>query len=381
MYSVRYSLVRQQGFADTTQSTGRHAKERQILDYTNQQYRLFKQLCTAYAFIFTGKTIGDTFQRVMAEMNAGGAAVELPALHGTSAGLKALCTFEGASGLEDLRKCCGGHGVLLTSGIGPMALDYVTYNTAEGDMIILELQAARYLMKTLDEAKIGVKATGLTSYLNDYNDDLSAALTTSATTTEDFQDVELLKLLMRNRALVAVLEASEKLNDCLARKMSLDDSWNDCAVDLVRCSRLHCYYMLFSTFSQQVASDPAVSSILRTMCITYGLMNIAEDLGSFEFTRKQKQMIRNALSKNMPILRNDAAALVDAFEFSDNILNSAIGKYDGRVYEALFQSALESPLNKVDPFLGYQEYLRPILDLEFIQEHATMQRTDNKSKL
>jgi hypothetical protein len=33
-------------------------------------------------------------------------------MHATSAGLKAYCTFTAAEGLEDCRKCCGGHGVM-----------------------------------------------------------------------------------------------------------------------------------------------------------------------------------------------------------------------------------------------------------------------------
>ena len=38
------------------------------------------------------------------------------------------------------------------------------------------------------------------------------------------------------------------------------------------------------------------------------------------------------------------------------ILNSAVGGYDGNVYESLYENALKNPLNKQDPFLGY-EYL------------------------
>ena len=36
---------------------------------------------------------------------------------------------------------------------------------------------------------------------------------------------------------------------------------------------------------------------------------------------------------------------MDAFDISDTVLNSALGKYDGRVYEALYKSARHSSLN------------------------------------
>lgn len=57
------------------------------------------------------------------------------------------------------------------------------------------------------------------------------------------------------------------------------------------------------------------------------------------------------------------------------MLNSALGRYDGRVYESLYLAAKHSPMNDSDPFPGYEEYLKPNLDLEFIKEHAAMQKT------
>ena len=44
-------------------------------------------------------------------------------------------------------------------------------------------------------------------------------------------------------------------------------------------------------------------------------------------------------------LRKDAILLTDAFDFSDQCLNSALGCYDGNVYERLFQWAQKSPTN------------------------------------
>jgi acyl-CoA oxidase len=52
-------------------------------------------------------------------------------MHASSSGLKALCTLEASQGLEDCRKCCGGHGVLLSSGIASLTQDYTTLCTAE----------------------------------------------------------------------------------------------------------------------------------------------------------------------------------------------------------------------------------------------------------
>ena len=44
--------------------------------------------------------------------------------------------------------------------------------------------------------------------------------------------------------------------------------------------------------------------------------------------------------------RPDAVPLVDAFDFHDLTLNSALGCYDGNVYERLFKSTELDPMNQ-----------------------------------
>ena len=73
-------------------------------------------------------------------------------------------------------------------------------------------------------------------------------------------------------------------------------------------------------------------------------------------------------------LRPDAVALVDAYEFHDNVLNSALGRHDGRVYESLLASAQASPLNARDPYTGYEAAREKVVDKDFIAEHAKMVR-------
>lgn len=45
-------------------------------------------------------------------------------------------------------------------------------------------------------------------------------------------------------------------------------------------------------------------------------------------------------------IRKEAVPLVDAFDFPDGVLNSALGRYDGDVYNHLFQWAQRAPRNK-----------------------------------
>eukprot|EP01088_Endostelium_zonatum_P011412 TRINITY_DN25544_c0_g1_i1.p1 TRINITY_DN25544_c0_g1~~TRINITY_DN25544_c0_g1_i1.p1 ORF type:complete len:501 (-),score=105.77 TRINITY_DN25544_c0_g1_i1:98-1600(-) len=164
--ATRYSCVRTQGFVDTKTTTYK-AQERPIIDYQVQRYRLFKQIALSYAIKFTGKWMLQSFS----QLEGGDSSFQLkdldglPFLAATSAGLKALCTFLAWTGVEDCRKCCGGNGYLLSSGVSQISADYVWQTTAEGDWIVLMLQTGRFLVKTMRNAFKGESVTGPVDYM------------------------------------------------------------------------------------------------------------------------------------------------------------------------------------------------------------------------
>lgn len=46
---------------------------------------------------------------------------------------------------------------------------------------------------------------------------------------------------------------------------------------------------------------------------------------------------------------------MDAFDFTDKSLNSALGSYDGQVYQRLYEWAQKSPTNKQVWMLDYSQ--------------------------
>jgi hypothetical protein len=91
--ATRFSAVRQQGFAaptatPTTTTTSSTPLERAVLDYPTQQRGLFPLLALAYALHFTGEHMAGQYSAYLKDHDES----VLPALHATSAGLKALVT-------------------------------------------------------------------------------------------------------------------------------------------------------------------------------------------------------------------------------------------------------------------------------------------------
>lgn len=60
-------------------------------------------------------------------------------------------------------------------------------------------------------------------------------------------------------------------------------------------------------------------------------------------------------------IRPNAVGIVDGFDIRDEILASALGAYDGNVYQRLFDEAMKSPLNQESVNQSYQKYLKPFL--------------------
>ncbi len=61
---------------------------------------------------------------------------------------------------------------------------------------------------------------------------------------------------------------------------------------------------------------------------------------------EQLDIVKSCLLTLLSEIRLNAVALVDAFDFADQMLESVLGRYDGNVYENLFEWAKNSPLNK-----------------------------------
>ena len=118
--ACRYSAVRKQGYVE-----GRSGAEMTVLDYSNQQYRVFRALALSYQFYFNSRHMDDYLHSVQSKITMGdmSAADELPELHASISAMKAYSTVEGHLNIEECRKAMGGQGFLRASGIAALQSD------------------------------------------------------------------------------------------------------------------------------------------------------------------------------------------------------------------------------------------------------------------
>ncbi|TNM86146.1 hypothetical protein fugu_008417 [Takifugu bimaculatus] len=290
--AIRYSAVRHQSELKPGEP------EPQILNFQTQQHKLFPVLATAYAFTFVGQYMKQTYNRISGDIHEGDYS-GLPELHALSAGLKAFTTWAANGAIEVCRMSCGGHGYSRSSALPDIYVEFTPTCTYEGENTVMMLQTARYLLKSYSQARGGQQLQGSVSYLSR----LQPQPVSAGVPPLNIQDLASLVQVYQLRAANLVELAATSIQQELQLRHSQEDAWNSSAIDLVR------------------ASDAGLLSVPQALQVSAHIKELLIQL------------------------RPNAVALVDAFDLNDKKLNSVLGRYDGNVYEHLFEWARHSPLN------------------------------------
>ncbi|XP_075701750.1 peroxisomal acyl-coenzyme A oxidase 1 isoform X4 [Rhinoderma darwinii] len=358
--AVRYSAVRHQSEIRPGEP------EPQILDFQTQQYKLFPLLATAYAFQFVGSYMSQTYHRITGDIQQGNLS-ELPELHAISAGLKAFTTWVASSGIEEFRMACGGHGYSCSSGIPDIYVTFTPACTYEGENTVMMLQTARFLFKSYTAALSGERLGGMVSYLNDVSlHRVQAQPLAGRSLVTDINDLDSLVEAYKQRAAWLVVAASKNVQSDLKRGKRKEDAWNKNSVDLVRATDAHCHFVVVKLFVDKLSEvvDVAAHRILSSLCLLYTLHGISRNTGDFLqaslLTTSQLEQVQQRIKDLLAVIRPNAVALVDAFDYTDTQLGSVLGRYDGNVYENMFEWAKKSPLNKTQVHESFYKYLKPL---------------------
>ncbi|XP_043716446.1 peroxisomal acyl-coenzyme A oxidase 1-like [Telopea speciosissima] len=350
--ATRYSAVRRQfGSQDG-------GPETQVIDYKTQQNRLFPLLASAYAFRFVSEWLKCLYTDVTQRLQANDFST-LPEAHACTAGLKSLTTTATADGIEECRKLCGGHGYLCSSGLPELYAAYVPACTYEGDNIVLLLQVARFLMKTVSQ--LG-KPVGTTTYMGQVEHLMQCRCAVQRA--EDWLKPSVILEVFQARAARMSVACAENLS-----KFSIpEEGFAQLSADLVEAAIAHCQLIVVTKFIEKLQQDipgKGVKEQLEALCNIYALSLLHKHQGDFLATGcispKQASLVNGQLRSLYAQVRPNAIALVDAFNYTDHYLGSVLGRYDGNVYPKLYEEAWKDPLNDSVVPEGYHEYIRPLL--------------------
>ncbi|KAF8923758.1 acyl-CoA dehydrogenase/oxidase C-terminal [Dissophora ornata] len=373
----RYAAVRRQ-----FQSNPHDVQETKLIDYAIHQYRLMPLLAMAYAFHFTGVETQKLYDNLMDKLEStqpddAGLQDTLATLretHATSAGLKAFCTWSTLSAIEACRQTLGGHGYSAYTGLATTYNDFAVHCTWEGDNTILTLQSGRYLVSCYREALAGKVQPEGVDYLNHLDTLLIQGC--AVKTNEEILSFDIIQQAWGVVTANVVKKAGDDFADSLKQGMSPEAAYEECSQARLAAAKIHSFGYVFRRFAQAVNKAPeGLRAVLTKVCLLYGLYSIEQNSGFFlqyrYFTPSQMDYVRAQVNVLCRDVRQEYIPLIDAFNYSDYMINSPFGAYDGNVYEKYFEQVKrQNPVGQPHPYLPLIQSLlrRDIEDDEPLEE-------------
>lgn len=352
--AVRYSAIRRQSQIKSDEP------ESQIIDYMTQQYKLFPNLAMYFAITTAANWIWNMYNNVTAELHQG-ELERLPELHALACCLKATASTDGAKGIEELRLSCGGHGYMDSSNL-PATYGLVTAScTYEGENTVLLLQTARYLMKVWRQAVRGNPLPPTVEYLSNL----------ARGTEQEPWDDSLMCIVKAHQAVAAgkIHLATQNMDRKIKKGRSPEDAWNETSIELMQAAESHCRAFIVMRYVTAINELTTVSKelhiVLKQLCTLYCVYWVLQRTGDFlRFSTLKKENVsalQSRLEEMLIAIRPNAVGIVDGFDIRDEVLGSALGAYDGNVYQRLYDEAMKSPLNQDKVNESFHKYLKPFL--------------------
>ncbi|ORZ29878.1 acyl-CoA dehydrogenase/oxidase [Catenaria anguillulae PL171] len=282
---------------------------------------------------------------------------------------KAHCTWLTLNIIEQCRQTLGGHGYSSYTELSGMAANWAVQCTWEGDNTILTLQSGRFLVSSYRDAqKPNGKSTlakgvaylaQLPEILNrKCSVDLAADNSLTAQVLCEAFDVA---------CATAVHKAGTEFETALkANQGDMERAYEDCAQARFAAAKIHAAGYLFARFAEALADVPQdLHAPLYRLLILYGAHTVSEQAGAFlqsgYFTPKQLGQVQAHLNKVLKEVRTDAVPLVDAFNYTDYVINSPFGRFDGDIYTHYFERVKRlNPTPKVHPY--FESTIKPLLN-------------------
>ena len=367
--AVRYACVRKQGWRGGGRKGkgGDNGQEVTLMDYETHQRRLIPIVASALALQSTAKAVQAAVARLVTSLSSPSPPpsvfASLESVHATTCGLKAFGTWYVNDAIEVCRQSLGGQGYSTHALLPNVRNDWAVQCTWEGDNTVLALQCAKHMLRMTgrgggggeggDEKGSGGEEDPF-DYLTRPEEDVGEA-TPSALSSPQWL-VRVMRV-RAHRSMQRLLTMGSTSKDLLESRTSA----------CIEVARAHCDYFTLRCFASVVATAPAeLAEVLTALLLLSGhslLLSSSSFLPVSPLSPSSFPAMASLMSSLLARLRPSVVPLTDAFALPDFVLGP-LGRYDGRVYDALYEAVRGSGKKENAKAEYWDELVKPMLTEE-----------------
>ncbi|KAK9890917.1 hypothetical protein WA026_012259 [Henosepilachna vigintioctopunctata] len=351
--AIRYGAVRKQ-FSDNGNDT-----EFSIIEYPLHQWRLFPHVASAVVLkVFINFFTQDYLDAV--ELSNTSDRLEevnylVSEIHSIICCAKPLITWTTQHAIQECREACGGHGYLKAAGLGDLRNDHDPTVTYEGDNNVLQQQASNWLLKQWHNLSTGKKIESplLTAQFLANHAQIKKRKYRKA---DDFRNPKYIMDCYEWLITYIIEDTASTIQNFLSRGYSKFSAKNH--VQVYRScimSKAYAELNALRHFWRKISELPSdLRTVLTNFGILYGVFNIDSRISYFyqggycegpHMVHEVKQTILDLCGE----LKPNILGVVDALSPPDYILNSILGRSDGKIYEELEKSFFNNQGNSDRP--------------------------------
>ncbi|CAB3239289.1 unnamed protein product [Arctia plantaginis] len=346
--AMRYSAVRKQFAAENA------TEETPVLEYQQQQIRLFPYLAATYAMKIFSVWLSQLHISITISNMTGGddkSAERGIELHALSSAVKPIFGWTARDGIQNCRECCGGHGYLKAAALGDLRNDNDANCTYEGENSLLLQQTSNWLLNVWSRrAKITEADSPLGSLAFLENVDKLLSEKCPWNTEKEFLNPDNLIHMYKWLTAYVLKMTAEKVDKLKSEGKSNFWAKNDSqSFNAVTLSVVYGENYVLNHFYKTALAfeDPNCANVLLTLVSLYGTFLIEKHLATLYiggYVRgAQGALVRAALLRCCGRVAPEALALVDALAPPDFCLNSVLGMSDGQVYQHIQSNVMTYP--------------------------------------
>ncbi|KAI8434627.1 hypothetical protein MSG28_003160 [Choristoneura fumiferana] len=376
-------------YAATRQQFGTAAQEIPLIEYQLHQWRLFGYVAASVVFKLYIQNMTQVYLKVVEKSNSGqkldnlAKSETVSEIHAMVSSSKPMMTWTVLRAAQQCREACGGHGFLKRANLGDIRSNHEATVTYEGDNSVLCQQAGNWLLRQYGAACAAQPVDsplGTVAFLQRGEDILAEKF--QARASDDLKTTEIncefvivihypylgvrCQILLRSQPVyqtIHIILSTYRWLLCYLLKETHDQYQSLIASGLTKFhakakTQVYKWQTLTQVYAEYLAlmfslesigrKEKDLQPVLEKQFLLYGLWSLDRHLvelyqGGFAQGEGLAKLLRRAVLELCSDVKNEVVSIVDALGPTDFVLNSVLGKSDGKLYQNLQKEFFHNP--------------------------------------